>query len=113
MRSAVNSTDSARETRDVRLEEAPEARLGGLLPGSLLIQWSQRDELVEPDPGRETTNPQLSLSPNALRGAILFDRHSAHSIHMQRSLNSHAAFSCKVFLCLGHRLKWKLHFNVT
>jgi hypothetical protein len=33
---------------EVRLEEAPEARLAGRLPGSLLTQWSHRDELVEP-----------------------------------------------------------------
>lgn len=33
---------------EVRLEEAPEARLPGLLPGSLLTQWSHREELVEP-----------------------------------------------------------------
>lgn len=32
LRSPGNSTDSAKEIRDVRLEEAPEARLGGLLP---------------------------------------------------------------------------------
>lgn len=48
LRSGGNSTDSASEARDVRLEEAPEAKLAGLLPGSLLIQWSHRDELVEP-----------------------------------------------------------------
>lgn len=41
----------------MRLEEAPEARLAGLLPGNLLIQWSHRDELVEPAADRrdETT----------------------------------------------------------
>lgn len=48
LRSPGNSTDSASEAREVRLDEAPEAKLAGLLPGSLLIQWSHRDELVEP-----------------------------------------------------------------
>lgn len=48
--------DSAREARDVRREEAPEARLGGLLPGSRLIQCSHREELVEPDPNKATRN---------------------------------------------------------
>lgn len=33
---------------EVRLEEAPEARLAGRLPGKRLIQWSHREELVEP-----------------------------------------------------------------
>lgn len=32
----------------MRREEAPEARLGGLLPGSLFTQCSHNDELVEP-----------------------------------------------------------------
>lgn len=49
LRSTGNSTDSASEAREVRLDEAPEAKLAGLLPGSLLIQWSHKDELVEPD----------------------------------------------------------------
>lgn len=40
--------DSAREASDVRREEAPEARLGGLLPGIRLTQCSHREELVEP-----------------------------------------------------------------
>lgn len=48
LRSAGNSTDSASDARDVRRDEAPEAKLAGLLPGNLLIQWSHRDELVEP-----------------------------------------------------------------
>lgn len=47
--------DSAREARDVRLEEAPEAKLGGLLPGSRLIQCSHKEELVEPDPNNTIT----------------------------------------------------------
>lgn len=38
----------------MRLEEAPEARLAGRLPGNRLIQWSHRDELVEPAAERET-----------------------------------------------------------
>lgn len=38
LRSAGNSTDSASDARDVRLEEAPEAKLAALLPGNLLIQ---------------------------------------------------------------------------
>lgn len=48
LRSTGNSTDSASEARDVRLDEAPEAKLAGLLPGNLLIQWSHKEELVEP-----------------------------------------------------------------
>ncbi|TNN79572.1 hypothetical protein EYF80_010154 [Liparis tanakae] len=44
-----NSTDSASEAREVRLDEAPEARLAGRLPGSLLTQWSHSEELVEPE----------------------------------------------------------------
>lgn len=48
LRSPGNSPDSAKEIKDVRLEEAPEARLGGLLPGSRLTQCSHKDELVEP-----------------------------------------------------------------
>lgn len=48
LRSAGNSTDSASDAREVRLDEAPEAKLAGLLPGNLLTQWSHRDELVEP-----------------------------------------------------------------
>lgn len=46
--------DSAREASDVRREEAPEARLGGLLPGSRLTQCSHREELVEPNPNKTT-----------------------------------------------------------
>lgn len=46
--------DSAREARDVRREEAPEARLGGLLPGIRLTQCSHREELVEPGPNKAT-----------------------------------------------------------
>lgn len=61
-RSGGNSTDSASEARDVRLEEAPEARLAGRLPGNRLIQWSHRDELVEPAAERET-----ELEPAALK----------------------------------------------
>lgn len=48
LRSAGNSTDSASEASEVRLDEAPDAKLAGLLPGNLLIQWSHSDELVEP-----------------------------------------------------------------
>lgn len=48
LRSPGNSTDSASDAREVRLDEAPEAKLAGLLPGNRLIQWSHRDELVEP-----------------------------------------------------------------
>lgn len=46
--------DSAREARDVRREEAPEAKLGGLLPGSRLTQCSHREELVEPESNKAT-----------------------------------------------------------
>lgn len=46
--SPVNSADSDREAREVRLEEPEEAWLGGRLPMSRLIQCSHREELVEP-----------------------------------------------------------------
>lgn len=42
------STDSDSEARDVRLEDAAEVALAGLLPGSRLTQCSHREELVEP-----------------------------------------------------------------
>lgn len=48
LRSPGKSTDSASDAREVRLDEAPEAKLAGLLPGNRLTQWSHRDELVEP-----------------------------------------------------------------
>jgi hypothetical protein len=46
--SPVISTDSESEAREVRLEEAAEVTLAGLLPGSRLTQCSHREELVEP-----------------------------------------------------------------
>lgn len=48
LRSPISSTDSEREASEVRLEEAAEATLGGLLPGSRLTQCSHKEELVEP-----------------------------------------------------------------
>lgn len=42
------STDSESEAREVCLEEAAEATLACLLPGSLLTQCSHREELLEP-----------------------------------------------------------------
>lgn len=48
LRSPISSTDSEREANEVRLEEAAEATLGGLLPGSRLTQCSHKEELVEP-----------------------------------------------------------------
>lgn len=44
----MSSTDSESEAREVRREEAAEAMLGCLLPGSRLTQCSHSDELVEP-----------------------------------------------------------------
>lgn len=46
--SPINSTDSERDAREVRLEEAAEAMLGCLLPGRRLTQCSHNEELVEP-----------------------------------------------------------------
>lgn len=60
--------DSAREARDVRREEAPEARLGGLLPGIRLTQCSHREELVEPDQNK-ATHVQNALSARSLKEA--------------------------------------------
>lgn len=49
LRSPGHSTDSAREAREVRLDEAPEVKLAGRLPGNLFTQWSHKDELVDPE----------------------------------------------------------------
>lgn len=46
--SPVNSADSDREAREVRLEDPDEAWLGGRLPISRLIQCSHNEELVDP-----------------------------------------------------------------
>lgn len=46
--SPVNSADSDREAREVRLEDPEEAWLGGRLPISRLIQCSHSEELVDP-----------------------------------------------------------------
>lgn len=60
----VNSTDSPREAREARLDEAPEARLAGLLPWRRFTQWSHRDELVEPGTDGDDNQPLRSLKDN-------------------------------------------------
>lgn len=53
----------------MRLDEAPEAKLAGLLPGNLLIQWSHREELVDPAEtnGSETRERTKRTETRAIR----------------------------------------------
>lgn len=74
LRSPISSTDSEREANEVRLEEAAEVTLGGLLPGSRLTQCSHKEELVEPvirkgQAGEGPQGPQFKRSILVFRSA--------------------------------------------